>query len=421
MITRFNLRTDHTRQNIFALLDIGSSKVTMLVAEVVNGKINILGVGSSASEGRQKGMVVNIAKTVEAIKDCRRDAQQMSGHTVSEVVVSVGGSHIGTVEKIGMTSIHGTEVTRKDVQDVLNSAVHFQIPIDARIVGVLPKEYVVDDQTGITDPVGIVGVRLEASVEVLLAYATAVENIENCVRRANLRVRELVATPVASGLAVLDNSERELGTAVVDIGAGATSVSIWRQRRLQNAFILPFGGDWMTQDIATGLRTPPARAEELKIKSGCAISDIISEGETITVPGIGNRPDRIVSRQILSELIEPRLEEILNETAKALRERSFDMIYAGGIVLTGGTAALPGIIDVAHKVLEVPIRIGTPIGVTGLSSVVNSPQYATVVGLAKFAAYHKVMDEPQAMWPLTETKKQGWLASLYSRAAGFLG
>lgn len=421
MITHFNLRTERMRQNAFAVLDIGSSKVTMLVAEVIDKKINILGVGTSASEGRQKGMVVNISKTVEATEQCRRDAQQMSGQTVTDVVVSVGGPHIGTVEKVGMTSIRGTEVSQRDVQDVLNSAIHFQIPVDARIVGVLPKEYIVDDQSGISDPVGIAGVRLEVSVEVQMAYATAVENIENCVRRANLRVRELVATPAASGLAVLDQSERELGTAVVDIGAGATSVSIWRKRRLQNAFVLPLGGDWLTQDIAKGLRTPPEKAEALKIKAGCAQSDIVSEGETITVPGIGNRPDKIVSRQILPELIEPRLEEMMDDIAKALRERSFDMVYAGGVVLTGGTAALPGIMEVAHKILDMPVRIGTPMGVTGLSSVVDSPQYATAVGLAKFAAYQKVMDEPQAMWPLTEVKKHGWLASMYARAAGFLG
>jgi len=421
MITRFKLRTERLRQNTFAVLDIGSSKVTMLIGETVGNKVNILGVGTAASEGMQRGMVVNISKSVEAIDKCRKDAQQMSGQTISEMVVSVGGSHIGSVEKVGITSIRGTEVSPRDLQDVLNSAVHFQIPVDARIVGVLPREYTVDDQSGIKDPVGIAGVRLEASVEVLLAYATAVENIENCVRRSNLKVRELVATPAASGLAVLDPNELELGTAVVDIGAGATSVSIWKERRLQNAFVLPFGGDSLTQDIAKGLRTPPDSAEELKTKAGCAHSDLVADGETITVPGIGNRPDKIVSRQILPELIEPRLEEILNEIAKALRERSFNIDYAGGIVLTGGTAALPGIMEVAHKILDIPVRIGTPIGVTGLSSIVDSPQYATAVGLAKFVAYQKVMDEPRSMWPLTEVKKQGWLASLYARAAGFLG
>ncbi len=421
MISRFKLRSDRQRQNTFAVLDIGTSKVTMLVTEVIQGKLNILGVGTAPSDGIQRGMVVNISKTVEAIEHCRRDAQKMSGQTVSEVVVSVGGSHIGTIEKSGMTSIQGHEVSLRDVQNVLDSATHFQVPVDRRVVGVMPKEYIVDDQEGISDPVGIAGVRLDVSVVVPLAYATAVENIENCVRRANLRIRELVATPVASGLAVLEPSERELGTAVVDIGAGATSISLWRQRRLQGAFVLPFGGDWLTQDIAKGLRTPPDKAEELKVRSGCAQPELAGEDETITVPGIGNRPDKIVSRQILPELIQPRLEEMLHEISKALREHMFTMVYVGGVVLTGGTAALPGIMEVAHDILEVPVRIGTPIDVMGLGSVVDSPQFATAVGLAKFAAYQKVMDEPRAMWPLDEVKKRGWLASLYSRAAGFLG
>ena len=401
MNSKFVLRPEDSIPDPIGVLDIGTSKVTLIIASFSDGMLSVSGVGTYKSEGRRKGTIVNISKTVEAIRRAREDAQQMAGTEISEVVVSVGGVSLNLREEMGIISIKNREVDIRDLQNVLDIATNFLLPVNSSIVNVIPKEYTVDHQTGVTDPVGIAGIRLEAVMKIVLGSAPAVDNIVNCVKRAGLKPKELVAEPIASALSVMTPEEQEMGVTVIDIGAGTTSVSIWKDKRLQDLFVMGVGGDEITKDIASALRTPPKYAEELKIRYGLATEEAGSSEDKIPIMGIGGRPQRTESRWLLLEIIKPRLEEIFQNIAVELKRRNVDMMYAGGVILTGGQSALPGMAELAGSILNFPVRVATPSGVTGLSSVVESGDFATSVGLAKFVAYPGISNDPRAMWPLT--------------------
>ncbi|HDQ04531.1 MAG TPA: cell division protein FtsA [Deltaproteobacteria bacterium] len=374
------------KNEILVGLDIGTTKTTAIVGEVTENGIDIIGIGTSPSKEMRKGAVVNIDNMVEAIKTAVDEAEHMSGCRINSVYVGIAGNHVKGQNSLGIVSIKGREVDEDDVQRAIEASRAIAVPVDREIMHILPQNYVVDGQDGIKDPKGMSGVRLEAKVHIVTAASSAIQNIIKSVNRVGLDIDDIVMEQLAATEAVLSLDEKDLGVALIDIGGANTSIAIYAEGSIKHTAILPLGGNYITSDIATGLRTPLNDAEEIKLKYGCALTSMISKEETIRVPSVGGREDREVSRQILGRVIEPRIEEILSFAFKEIVRSGFEDLLAAGVVLTGGTALLPGIVELAEQVFDMPARRANPTGVGGLTDVVNSPAHSVGVGLIVYGS-----------------------------------
>jgi len=370
------------QKNMVVGLDIGTSKIVAVVGEVAeDGSIEVVGLGSSPSHGLKKGVVVNIDSTVQSIKRAVEEAELMAGCRIHSVHAGIAGSHIQSMNSHGIVAVRDREVTHMDIERVIDAAQAVAIPQDQRILHVLPQEYVVDFQEGIREPVGMSGVRLEAKVHLVTGAVNAAQNIERCIERCDLQVDDLVLEQLASSYSVLTDDERELGVCVVDIGGGTTDIAIFTEGAIRHTAVIPIAGDQVTNDIAMALRTPTQHAEKIKIKYACALTQLAKADETIKVPSVGDRPPRDLSRQALAEVVEPRYDELFTLIQSELRRSGFEDLVAAGIVLTGGTAKMEGVVELAEEIFHMPVRLARPHGVSGLSDVINNPVYSTSVGL----------------------------------------
>jgi cell division protein FtsA len=376
------------KTNVIVGLDLGTTKTCVIVGEITDQGVDIIGIGSYPSEGLRKGVVVNIDSTVEAIKKAVDEAEHMSGCEISSVYAGIAGGHIKGQNSLGIVAVKGREVDEEDVQRAIEASKAIAIPTDREILHTLPQNFIVDDQDGIRDPVGMSGVRLEAKVHIVTGAVTSIQNIVKSVNRVGLEINEIILEQIASSEAVLSNDEKDLGVALIDIGGGTTDIAVFTAGSVKHTAILPVGGNYLTSDIATGLRTPLADAEKIKIKYGCAFSALIAKEETIEVPSVGGREPREVSRQILGRIVAPRMEEILTLAYKEIVKSGYEDILAAGVVLTGGTALLKGITELAEQIFNMPVRRGRPTGIGGLNDMVNSPMYATGVGLVLYGSKH---------------------------------
>ena len=368
-------------ENIVVGLDIGTTKICAVVGEVSNDDISIIGIGTSPSIGLRKGVVVNIESTVDSIKKAVEEAELMAGCEISSVYAGIAGGHITGFNSRGIVAIKGSEIAQTDVDRVIDAARAVAIPMDREVIHVLPQEYIVDEQTGIQNPVGMAGVRLEAKIHIVTGAVTSAHNIVKCANRSGLDVCDIVLESLASGEAVLTNEEKELGTALLDLGGGTSDLAIFSGKNIKHTFVLSLGGNNLTNDIAIGLRAPLAEAEKIKTRYGTCSSNSISSEETIEVPGMGGREAKKLPRQILGEILEPRMEEIFSLIQREIYRAGMENIINSGMVMTGGTALLEGISDIAESIFNLPVRIGKPSGISGLVDVVNNPMYATGVGL----------------------------------------
>ncbi len=370
-------------------LDIGTSKVLAIVGEVTaGGEIEIIGVGHHPSRGLRKGVVVNIESTVQSIQRAVEEAELMSGCQIMSVYVGIAGSHITSLNSHGMVAVKNKsrEVEANDVDRVIEAARALAIPADQKVLHVLPQEFIIDKQEGVREPIGMCGVRLEARVHIITGAISAAQNIIKCVRRCGLEVDDIILEQLASSTAVLSEDEKELGVCLVDIGGGTTDICVFTEGAIRHTAVIPIAGDQVTNDIAVALRTPMQHAEDIKKEFGCALTQLADGEESIEVPSVGDRPPRKLSRQTLSEVIEPRIEELCILVQAELRRSGFEDVIGSGIVLTGGSAKMEGMIDIAEEVFHMPVRLGVPQSIGGLTGVVQNPIYATGVGLVLFGA-----------------------------------
>ena len=403
------------KDNIIVGLDIGTTKTCAIVGEITNTGIDIIGIGSTPSEGLRKGVVVNIESTVDSIKKAIEEAEHMSGCKISSVLAGIAGRHIESRNSLGIVAVKGREVDQDDVQRAIEAAKAIAIPLDKEILHTLPQTYVVDEQDGIRDPVGMSGVRLEAKVHIVIGAVNSIQNIMKSVNRVGLDIDDIVLEPLAASEAVLSRDERDLGVALVDIGGSSTNIAVFYEGSIKHTSVLPVGGYYVTSDIATGLRTPITEAEKIKLKFGCAYTPMIPKESTIEVPSVGGRGPREVSRQILGRIIEPRLEEILTMAHKEIIKSGFEDLLAAGIVLTGGTALLEGITELAERIFNMPVRRGYPTGIGGLTDVVNSPLFATGVGLVIYGSKNLSIQSRSGGNILTNliAKIKNWILELF--------
>lgn len=374
------------KSDVLVGLDIGTTKTTAIVGEVTETGIDIIGIGTSLAKEMRKGVIVNIDNMVESIKTAVEDAEHMSGCRINSAYVGISGSHVKGQNSLGIVSIKGREVDEDDVQRAVEASRAIAIPVDREIMHVLPQNYVVDGQDGIKDPIGMSGVRLEAKVHIVTGSSSSIQNIVKSVSRVGLDIDAIVMEQLAASEAVLSSDEKDLGVALIDIGGANTAIAIFAEGSIKHTAILPVGGNYLTSDIATGLRTPLNEAEIIKLKYGCALTSMIPKEEAIMVPSVGGREDREVSRQILGRIVEPRMEEILNFVSKEIVRSGFEDMLAAGVVLTGGTSLLYGINELAEQVFDMPARRGNPTGVGGLADVVNSPAHVVGVGLIVYGS-----------------------------------
>jgi cell division protein FtsA len=367
-------------------LDIGTTKVTAVVGEVDADGITILGVGNVPCRGLRKGVVSNIDWTVRSITEAIEGAQTMAGVEIRTVYAGVAGSHIRGLCSDGVAAIAGGEVTRADVDRVLEGARAIPVDADRQILHVLPREFVVDNQDGIRDPVGMSGVRLGVKVNLITAATSCVQNVVRCAERCGLTVADVVLEPLASAEAVLSEDEKEIGVAVIDIGGGTTDLLIYVDGGIAHASVIPVGGNNVTADISAGLRTPMGEAERIKRNFGCALGRMVGDDEEIEVPGVGGHAPRKAARRVLSDIIEPRVEEIFAVLRKRIEDTGLLEQLSAGVVLTGGAVLLDGMTEFAEEILGMPVRLGLPVGVRGITQLVAGPQYATGVGLVQYGA-----------------------------------
>jgi cell division protein FtsA len=366
-------------------LDIGTSKVVAMVGEVAgDGLLKIVGLGSHPSRGLKKGVVVNIESTVQSIQRAIEEAELMAGCQIHSVYAGIAGSHIRSLNSHGIVAIRDREVYAHDIERVIDAAQAVAIPADQKILHILPQEYIIDSQEGIKEPLGMSGVRLEAKVHVVTCAVNAAQNIEKCIRRCGLEVEEIILEQLASSYAVLTDDERELGVCLVDIGGGTTDIAVFTEGAIRHTGVIPIAGDQVTNDIAMALRTPTQYAEEIKIRYACALAQLAGADETIKVPGVGERGARDLSRQALAEVVEPRYDELFTLVQSEIRRSGFEDMLAGGIVLTGGTSKMEGVVELAEEIFHMPVRIGSPAGVQGMADIVKNPIYSTAVGLLLF-------------------------------------
>ena len=369
-------------KNIIVGIDIGTSKVVSLVGQITaDNQIEIIGIGSHPSYGLKRGVVVNIEATVQSVQRATEEAELMAGCEIRSAYTGIAGSHIRSLNSHGIVAIRDNEVSAADVERVLDAAKAVAIPADQRILHVLPQEYIIDSQEGIREPIGMSGVRLEAKVHMVSGAVSAAENIVKCVRRCGLEVGDVILEQLASSAAVLTEDEKELGVVLVDIGGGTTDIAIFTDGAIRHTAVIPIAGDQVTNDIAVALRTPTQAAEAIKIQYAMALAEMAETNELINVPGVNQRPGRQISRKILAEVVEARYEELLSLVQTELRRSGFEDLIGAGIVLTGGAAKVPGFIELAERIFNVPVRIGLPQSIPGLPEIIHDPSYSTSVGL----------------------------------------
>lgn len=366
-------------------LDIGTSKVVAIVGELNNeGDIEVIGLGSCSSRGLKRGVVVNIDSTVHAIKRAMEEAELMAGCQIHSVYAGIAGNHIKSLNSHGIVAIREREVMPADIDRVIDAAQAVAIPADQRILHILPQEYVIDTQEGVKEPLGMSGVRLEAKVHLVTCAVNAAQNIENCIKKCGLEVDDIILEQLASSYSVLSEDEKELGVCMVDIGGGTTDIAIFTDGAIRHTAVIPIAGDQVTNDIAMALRTPTQNAEDIKIKYACALAKLAGADETIKVPSVGERPPRELSRQSLAEVVEPRYDELFTLINAEIRRSGFEDLIPAGIVLTGGTSKIEGAVELAEEIFHMPVRLGVPQSVKGLTDVVRNPIYSTGVGLLQY-------------------------------------
>ncbi len=380
------LRKEGERQ-IITGLDIGTSKIGVIIGEVASGEgVHILGVGISPSEGLRQGVVINLDLAVKSIEKAIQEAKLTAGVEVDEVIVGIAGDHVRSVNSRGVVAVSRAdhEITQNDVNRVIDAAKAIALPIDREVLHVLPQEFIVDNQAGIKNPVGISGVRLEAEIHIVTGAVTSAQNIVRSVKKAELKVAGLVLEPLASSNAVLDKSEKELGVALIDLGGGTTDIALFYDGAIRHTAVIGLGGQNVTNDIALGLRTPLDQAEDIKKKYGCTHKNLLSKGEMFMVPGLGGRVPREVSREVMAAIIQPRMEEIFSLAAKEIKRSDYGDLLGAGVVLSGGGSLLDGCVTLAEEIFGLPVKIGIPQGFSGLIETAVNPIFATGVGLVLY-------------------------------------
>lgn len=397
-------------------LDIGTTKICCVVGEIdADGGLNVIGVGSAPSKGLRKGVVINIESTVQSIKEAVEQAEIMCGREIDEVYTGISGGHIYGITSSGMIVIKDQEINEDDIHRVVETARAVEIPSDREVVHILPQEFIVDDQDGIREPIGMSGKRLEAKVYIVTASVASSENLIKCANRTGLQVSDIVLQQLASAEACLTPDEKELGVALVDIGGGTSDIAIFTESSLKYTSVISLGGNHFTNDIAVGLRTPIREAERIKKKAGIARVGDVVDGEELEVPSVGGREPRKIPRKFLAQIIEPRAEEILNLLGKEIENSGYRELLAGGVVFTGGTAQLEGLIPLAEQILQLPCRVGRPRNIKGLVDIVGGPQYSTAVGLMLYGLKY---DGVKRLRPRSEGSG---FARIKKRVGDFLG
>ena len=380
-------------KNLIVGLDIGTSKIACIVAEVTaEGTLEVIGAGMHQSSGMKKGMVVNIDATVGAIQQALQEAELMADCKIREVYTGIAGGHIRSSNAHGMIKIKDKEVAQTDVVRAIETASSISLPGDQQILHILEQEFSIDGQEGIKKPLGMSGLRLEVEIHIVTGAVSAVQNILKCIHRCGLEVNDMILQPLASSKAVLADDEKELGVCLVDIGGGTTDVAIFTNGAIRHTAVIPIAGDQITNDIAMALRTPTRDAEDIKIKYGCALRQLATDAP-IEVPGVGERSARMLSRQTLAEVIEPRVEELYSLVQTELRRSGMEELLSSGIVITGGSAALQGMVELGEEIFHLPVRLGLPRNIGGLSAVVKTPRYATGVGLLLYGLERRQRNE----------------------------
>ena len=372
------------RENLIVGLDIGTTKIYVVVGEITDDGVDIIGLGAEPSRGLRKGVIVNVEATVDAIKKAIEQAELMASCDILSVYASISGSHIIGLPSQGVVPIRNKIITEKDIGRVMEGASAVSLPTDRQILKIVPQNYVVDNQEGITEPLGMAACRMEANVYVMTALTACVQNVIKCANRSGLNVNEVVANGLASSEAVLTPDEKDLGVVMLDVGGGTTDLIVYSRGTVIHSAVIPIGGNHITQDISTGLRTPYTEAEKIKIKYGCALTSMVSKDETIDVPSVGGRKTRVLSRQILAEIIEPRLEEIFDLAKREILKAGVADSISSGVIMTGGTAIMPGAPELAEQIFDFPVSRATPKGVGGIVDLVKSPMYSTAVGLVLY-------------------------------------
>jgi cell division protein FtsA len=381
------------RENLIVGLDIGTTKICCIVGNMTEEGLEIVGIGTSPSKGLRKGVVINIESTVAAIQKAVREAELMAGCEIKNIYAGIAGGHIKGLNSQGVIAIKNREVSPDDLTRVIDAAKAIAIPMDREVLHILPQEFIIDDQDGIREPLGMSGVRLEAKVHIVTGAVASAQNIVKSCNRAGTDVADIVLEQLASSEAVLSADEKELGVALVDLGGGTSDIAIFSEGAIKHTSVLSIGGDHLTNDIAVGLRTPMAEAEKIKQAYGCCLTSMVGKDETIEVPSVGGRDARVLSRQLLAEILEPRVEEIFTLVNREIIKSGYEDLIASGVVITGGSAILPGMPELAEQIFNLPVRRGLPQDIGGLVDVVNSPIYATGVGLVKYGS--KNLDRQQ--------------------------
>ncbi|MGN7613575.1 cell division protein FtsA [Magnetococcales bacterium HHB-1] len=407
-------------QNLIIGLDIGTTKTCCIVADLQpDNRLDVIGIGTHPSSGMRKGVVIDIDSTVESMRMAVEEAEMMAGVEINMVYAGIAGGHIRSSNSHGVVATKENEVTYSDIQRVLDAARAQPIPNDREILHIIPQEFILDGQDGITEPLGMSGVRLEARVHIITGAAASAQNIIKCANRCGLDVADIILEQLASAEAALTSDEKELGVCLLDIGGGTTDIAIFADGHLKHTAVLAIGGDHITNDIAVGLRTPTREAEQLKRKYGCALSSLVDPEETIEVPSIGDRSPRLLARHILAEIIEPRVEELFTLVNREIVRSGFEEQIAAGIVLTGGSSITDGMVELAEEVFNKPVRRGPPQGVGGLTDVVASPVYATAVGLVLFASRynreitHRYVPEEVGGFRKTFLRIREWFGDIF--------
>ncbi len=373
-------------------LDIGTSKVVALVGEVNEaGDVEVVGIGAHPSRGLKRGVVIDIESTVQSIQRAVEEAELMAGCHIHAVYAGIAGNHIRSMNSHGIVAIKDQEVSAGDVERVMDAAQAVAIPADQKILHVLNQEFIIDGEEGIREPVGMAGVRLEARVHLITGAVSAVQNVTKCIRRCGLEVDDVVLEPLASSYAVLTDDERELGVCLVDMGGGTTDIAVFTEGAIRHTKVIAIAGDQVTNDIAVALRTPTQHAEDIKVRYACALRQLTRSDETIEVPSIGDRPSRRLSREVLASVVEPRYRELLELVQTELRRSGFEEMAAAGVVLTGGASKMEGVVELAEEIFDMPVRLGVPQHVSGLSDVVRNPIHATGVGLLLYGTRNRAM------------------------------
>lgn len=403
--------------SIIVGLDIGTTKICTVVGENTSDGLEVIGIGTYPSKGLRKGVVINIESTVESIKKAVEEAELMAGCEINKVFVGISGGHIRAFNSHGVIAVKDGEISSADVDRVIEAAQAVAIPPDREVIHVIPQEYIIDDQEGIQEPLGMNGIRLEVKTHIVTAAVTSAQNIVKCANKADLDVAAIALQQVASSEAILSADERELGVALIDIGGGTTDIAIYQGGTVKHTTVISLGGNQVTNDIAVGLRTPAAEAEKIKTEHGCSLAAMIGEDEIVEVPSVGGREPRKVSRRMLGEIIEPRVEEIFELIHREILQSGFEGFISAGIVLTGGTASLDGIVELAEQVFNLPVRVGLPVGITGLTDVVMSPRYSTGVGLVRYGSNHRSSNDFQRGNDKIFTKitgsMKGWMKDFF--------